>query len=284
MAANMTENSIAVGRIRAFARRSALPHALILSGSGNRLEAARYTAAAMLCSDAGDKPCLLCNQCRKVLAGIHPDVLMVEDDERKELRVEDVRDLRTNIHIRPNEGARKVAIFPRAEQLNERDQNVLLKIIEEGPPYAAFFFCAETSALLLPTVRSRCTEFKLSGEDNDTDYSQAQALCHILKPRHRAELTAFFIGLEVSKVTRDEVFALLAAARDILSAALAALYGKPPSPQFAAAVDALTQNLTKKQIVGTIEMLEKYSAQSRFNVGVGHLAGALAAELEAILD
>ena len=52
MAAKMTENSIAVGRIRAFARRSALPHALILSGSGDRLEAARYAAAAMLCSAA----------------------------------------------------------------------------------------------------------------------------------------------------------------------------------------------------------------------------------------
>ena len=82
MAATMTENSIAVGRIRAFARRGALPHALILSGSGDRLEAARYAAAAMLCS-AEDKPCLQCNQCRKVLAGIHPDVLLVEESSIK---------------------------------------------------------------------------------------------------------------------------------------------------------------------------------------------------------
>jgi len=271
-------------KIRAAAKAGRLSHAIIFSGFGDRVEAARYAAAAMECAGEGSRPCLTCRHCRKVLSAIHPDVTVVHDYERKTIPVEDLRALRADAYIRPNEGERKVYIFDDCTQLSDAGQNVLLKIIEEGPPYAAFFFCAETSALLLPTVRSRCTEFKLSGEDNDTDYSQAHALCHILKPRNRAELTAFFIGLEVSKVTRDEVFALLAAARDILSAALAALYGKPPSPQFAAAVDALTQNLTKKQIVGTIEMLEKYSAQSRFNVGVGHLAGALAAELEAILD
>ena len=76
MAAKMTENSIAVGRIRAFARRSALPHALILSGSGDRLEAARYAAAAMLCS-AEDKPCLQCNQCSFVYLAVSSTVCSV---------------------------------------------------------------------------------------------------------------------------------------------------------------------------------------------------------------
>ena len=59
-----TENSMIVRRIRAFARSGALPHALILSGSGDRVSAARYAAAAMLCTAADNKPCLACNQCR----------------------------------------------------------------------------------------------------------------------------------------------------------------------------------------------------------------------------
>ena len=57
-------------------------------------------------------------------------------------------------------------------RLNEKDQNVLLKTVEEGPPYAAFLFCAENASVLLPTIRSRCVEVKLPpagtvGEDDE---------------------------------------------------------------------------------------------------------------------
>ena len=49
---------------------------------------------------------------------------------------------------------------------------MLLKTVEEGPPYAAFLFCAENASVLLPTIRSRCVEVKLPpagtvGEDDD---------------------------------------------------------------------------------------------------------------------
>lgn len=271
-------------KLRAAAKSGHLSHAIIFSGFGDKMEAARYAAAAMECQSEGDKPCRLCRACRKVLSSIHPDVTVVHDTEHKTIPVEDLRALRADAYIRPNEGNRKVYIFDDCAQLSEAGQNVLLKIIEEGPPYAAFFFCAESSAMLLPTVRSRCIEFKLSGAAAETDYSQARAFCRLLKRHGHAEAAAFLIGLEVNKVTRDELFALISASRDLLSAALAALYGKAPTAEFRPIVAEITENLTKKQIICTIEMLEKYSAQSRFNVGVGHLAGALAAELEAILD
>ena len=46
---------------------------------------------------------------------------------------------------------RQVYIIADSRQLNERDQNVLLKIVEEGPPYAAFIFCTDSPAALLET-------------------------------------------------------------------------------------------------------------------------------------
>lgn len=70
--------------------------------------------------------------------------------------------MRADAFIRPNEGARKVYIFEDCTILTEKDQNVLLKLVEEGPAYAAFFFCAENPAVLLQTIRSRCVEVKLS--------------------------------------------------------------------------------------------------------------------------
>ena len=41
------------------------------------------------------------------------------------------------------------------------DQNILLKVVEEGPAYAAFVFCAENASQVLQTLRSRCVEWKL---------------------------------------------------------------------------------------------------------------------------
>ena len=230
-------------RLRAAASRGALSHALILSGAGDRNAAAHYAAAALECTGT-DKPCLACAHCRKVLADIHPDVLTVRDDEHAELSVDVIRGVRTDAFIRPNEGACKVYIFPDCTRLNEKDQNVLLKTVEEGPPYAAFLFCAENASVLLPTIRSRCVEVKLppAGTVGEDDERTRELLRLIAEGAPPAE-------------PRDEQ-------------ALRAVLGS---------------RLTKAQILGTIELLETYRNHCEYNVGVGPLLGGLAVELEEIL-
>ena len=195
-------------RLRAAASRGALSHALILSGAGDRNAAAHYAAAALECTGT-DKPCLACAHCRKVLADIHPDVLTVRDDEHAELSVDVIRGVRTDAFIRPNEGACKIYIFPDCTRLNEKDQNVLLKTVEEGPPYAAFLFCAENASVLLPTIRSRCVEVKLPpagtvGEDDE----RTRELLRLIAEGRAAARAAFLLKLETAKATREELAAL----------------------------------------------------------------------------
>ncbi len=274
-----TENSMIVRRIRAFARRGALPHALILSGPGDRAAAARYAAAAMLCTAADGKPCLACNQCRKVMADIHPDVLTVEDHDHKELPVDDIRDFRHEVYIRPNEGARKVAVFPRGEQLNERDQNVLLKIVEEGPAYASFLFCVENSASLLPTVRSRCVELKLQQEEQtpqpDMEFLQALAAG---KPGKLAQYAA---GLENHKISREQLQALLQTAWRVCAEALLVQKGKDGTdPALADGVALINRSFTTARTAALTDLLHRYALECQYNVGPGHVLGALAAEWE----
>ena len=48
--------------------------------------------------------------------------------------------------------------------------------------------------------------------------------------------------------------------------------------------EKLSKKLTKEQLIGIIDMLQVYCQQSEFNVGVGHMLGALAAELSAFLS
>lgn len=273
-------------RLRAAAQRGALSHALILSGAGDLDAAARYAAAAFECSGP-DKPCLACAHCRKVLAGIHPDVITVRDDEHAEISVDVIRGVRTDAFIRPNEGACKVYIFPDCTVLNEKDQNVLLKTVEEGPSYAAFVFCAENASVLLPTIRSRCVECKLppDGAAVGADDERTRELIRLLAGGSAAARSAFLLRLETAKAAREELAALFEGARVILADALCTLCGAPPSkPRDAAALHTiLTSRLTKPQILGTIELLETYRDHCNYNVGVGPLLGGLAVELEEIL-
>ena len=170
--------------------------------------------------------------------------------------------------------------------LNEKDQNVLLKTVEEGPPYAAFLFCAENASVLLPTIRSRCVEVKLPpagtvGEDDE----RTRELLRLIAEGRAAARAAFLLKLETAKATREELAALFEGARVILADALCTLCGAPPAePRDEQALRAvLGSRLTKAQILGTIELLETYRNHCEYNVGVGPLLGGLAVELEEIL-
>ena len=91
--------------------RGELSHAYILSGpagTGKHI-LARLLCAAMLCTAGGEKrPCGRCGPCKKVLASIHPDLSVIAGPgEGKPISVDQVRALRTDAHIRPNEGERR---------------------------------------------------------------------------------------------------------------------------------------------------------------------------------
>lgn len=271
--------------IREAAGRGTLSHALLFSGSGDRIAAAQYAAAAMECQGGGQKPCGTCPACRKVFSGIHPDVITVRDEAHKNLSVDTVRQIRADAYIRPNEGARKVYIFPDCTILTEQDQNVLLKIVEEGPPYAAFLFCAENSSVVLQTLRSRCVELKLHPAVTvEKESSEAGVeLCRLLAAGKRGTVTELMVRLEKKRLDRDGLAAMLDQARTLLAAALLAQYGQSPEGPDAALVVQLGKRLTKQRIMGTIELLQTYRGACSYNVGASHVLGALAVELEEIL-
>ena len=282
MAQAVNENSTWVRAVRSAARRGQLSHAVILTGEGDKPSAARFIAAAHLCRGEGERPCLRCNACRKVMEGIHPDVTEVKDADRKELAVDTVRALRQDVYIRPNEGERKVYLFTDCAQLNERDQNVLLTIGEEGPPYAAFVFCADTLHALLPTIRSRCVELRLDGgEETPGEDEAAAALCRILAKRDALALTGHLTALENRRVKREQLLAMTEGAWQITAEALLAKCGKPGGCGDAA--QALCRAFDRRQLQALTALFRRYAGECQYNVGAGHVLGALNAELIALL-
>ena len=67
------------------------------------------------------------------------------------------------------------------------------------------------------------------------------------------------------------------------AAALLLQYGQEPEESCREIAPILAKNLTKSQIMRTIELLQKYRGECTYNVGTGHVLGAIAVELEGIL-
>lgn len=139
-------------------------HFYLISGApgSGRHTLAKLLSAALQCGGA-DKPCLACPACRKAMTGVHPDILTIDDPEKKTVPVDLVREARADIYIRPNEGKKKIYIFPRAQDMRTEAQNALLKVLEEPPSYGAFLLITDSPEKLLPTIRSRCISLSLTG-------------------------------------------------------------------------------------------------------------------------
>ena len=267
--------------IAAAASREALHHALLLAGEGQLMETALFAAAAFQCTADGAKPCLHCESCRKVLAGIHPDVRVVHDGEHKIMNVELLRSVRSDAYVIPNEGRRKVYIFDDCGQLDSRCQNILLKVVEEGPPYAAFLFLAESASALLPTLRSRCVEMRCTAEKEQKEADPLAAEFCRLAGEDKRQLIAFLLGLSAGEMKREELSALLERSRELLGRALLLRYGRESGNE-PACVRAAAR-CSEKTLMRLTEVLARYREDCDYNAGVGLLLGALAAELEDIL-
>ncbi len=90
-----------------------LSHAYLIAGpkgSGRHTLATELSAAMVCTAPAGQRPCHRCPPCKKVLAGVHPDVNMISGGD-KPIAVDQVRSLRSDAYVRPNEGQRKVYVL-----------------------------------------------------------------------------------------------------------------------------------------------------------------------------
>ena len=132
-------------RLLAAALQEGPAHAYLFHGPAGvgKRELARRFAAELL----GDHA--------RVERGSHPDLYLLEP-LGEQIRIDDVRELRRDLHMRPFEGERRVYLVFGADSLNEDAADALLKDLEEPPPYAVVVLVAERLGPLPETIRSRC--------------------------------------------------------------------------------------------------------------------------------
>ena len=92
---------------------------------------------------------------RRVEARTHPDLYLLEPLGEM-IRIDDVRALRHDLHMRPFEADRRVYLVLDAQRMNEDAADALLKDLEEPPPYAVIVLVASELGPLPTTILSRC--------------------------------------------------------------------------------------------------------------------------------
>ena len=86
---------------------------------------------------------------------VHPDLYEL-DALGEMIRIDAIRELRRDLHMRPFEADRRVYLVHRAHLLNEDAADALLKDLEEPPSYAVIVLIADDLGPLPETILSRC--------------------------------------------------------------------------------------------------------------------------------
>jgi DNA polymerase III subunit delta' len=79
-----------------------------------------------------------------------------------DIRVNEVRRLKEFFGLTAGDDGRRVVIVDAADEMNTAAANALLKLLEEPPAGAVLLLISHQPSRLLPTIRSRCRELRLS--------------------------------------------------------------------------------------------------------------------------
>lgn len=272
-------------RFTALALENRFPHAILLEGGNNRdlMDLAKQIALTAVCEDATKKPCTKCSHCKKAKDNNHPDVIIVEekDKKRKTISVDLMRWVRDDAIIKPNEAAKKVYLIPKADTMTREAQNALLKLLEEPPAYAVFLLLCNSATAMLATIRSRTQIFSLEElpvlTGNTTELAETIALAiaanteaellfataPLIKAKDREKFSDVLRGLEL--IFRDCCVSR-AGGSTILSSANRC-------------VETLCRKLSHKQLLQILEEIQEIHSLNERNLNLALLVTCFCAHL-----
>lgn len=154
-----------------------LAHAYLFAGETGigKDELATWIAMRLFCLNLQDgQPCGVCQECRRISTGQHPDVVMVKPDGQS-IKVDQVRFLKAEFTKSAVEGNQKVFIISDADKMTAGAANSLLKFIEEPSPNVTAFLLTANKNLMLPTIISRTEVVELKPLSQDQFQTELQS-------------------------------------------------------------------------------------------------------------
>ena len=139
-------------------------HAYLFTGARGvgKTSAARILAKALDCEKgSSSQPCGQCDICQSIAAGSDMDVLEIDGASNR--GIDEIRQLRQNVGVRPSRARFKIYIIDEVHMLTKEAFNALLKTLEEPPEHVKFIFCTTEAAKIPITILSRCQRFDFAG-------------------------------------------------------------------------------------------------------------------------
>jgi hypothetical protein len=119
---------------------------------------ALWCAAVFLCE--ARTGCGQCANCKEVLAGFHPDVLVLHQQEGESIKTSEVTGLQENLSTLSSSGFR-IALITDCDRFTPEAANRLLKSLEEPDSQTRFILTTSRPKALPPTILGRCLKYKV---------------------------------------------------------------------------------------------------------------------------
>jgi DNA polymerase-3 subunit gamma/tau len=139
-------------------------HAYLFTGARGvgKTSAARILAKSLNCVHGPTPtPCNECDICLSISGGDDVDVLEIDGASNR--GIDEIRQLRHNVNIRPSRARFKVYIIDEVHMLTREAFNALLKTLEEPPEHVKFVFCTTEPEKIPITILSRCQRYDFAG-------------------------------------------------------------------------------------------------------------------------
>ena len=154
-------------------------HAYLFTGARGvgKTSSARIFAKALNCPEAGEKGAdsdCQCDICQGIDAGQDIDVLEIDGASNR--GIDEIRQLRANVSIRPSRAQYKIYIIDEVHMLTTPAFNALLKTLEEPPAHVKFIFCTTDPDKIPITVLSRCQRFDFAPIASDSILARLQEI------------------------------------------------------------------------------------------------------------
>jgi DNA polymerase III subunit gamma/tau len=159
--------------------------AYLLTGprGAGKTSTARIIAKSLNCKNkkAGEKatlsPCGKCSSCINITSGGDLDV--VEIDAASHGGVDDARDLVIKASLSTINSDYKIYIIDEVHMASKDAFNALLKLFEEPPENVVFILATTEAHKVLPTIVSRCQQFRFKPINQKDCFKRLREICDI---------------------------------------------------------------------------------------------------------